>query len=120
MLVKEHLGEGATNGSQFKSTREIGVGTKPVGGQKEAVVCLREDRLIDEVGKGEDAERAGEKRLEGAKAEDRKSGEMRYPKKRKLITDFLVSPQQSSKSGSRGKVSVQSNAPGNMSNKRGG
>ena len=58
--------EGTTNRSQFKSTREIGVGTKLVRGQEEAVVRRREDRLIDEVGKGDNAERAGEKRLEGA------------------------------------------------------
>ena len=59
----------------------------------------QDDRVQDEVGKGDNAERVGENRLEGAKDEGRKSGEVGNPKKRKLTPDFLVSPQEYSKSG---------------------
>ena len=96
MSPKEHQGEGTTSRSQLKSTREIGAGSKPVRGQEEIVVRRHEDRLVDEAGKGDNAERAGEKRLEGATDECRKSGEMRNPKKRGPITDFLLVPQQNS------------------------
>ena len=59
MLLKEHMGEAATNRSQFKSTREIGVGTNPVDGQVEELLRSQDDRSIDEVGKGDNAQRAG-------------------------------------------------------------